>query len=341
MIAAYDPEWNVVFWNRECELVTGYTSAEVVGKLKALELLIPDREYRKAKMREWVRLGGDYRDLEWKVTCKDGTVKTLLWSSVSKQLPVPGWSSWGIGRDITEWKRAEEALLRIQNELERRVAERTAELTEANARLRQQVEERRRAERSLRATEKSLRVLSSHLLSAQENERRRISFELHDELGQSLTTLKLHIRSIQRRLPATAGYLREESESVLKYVDEIIENVRRISKDLSPCVLDDLGLTVALRLLAEEFMKRRSISVSVQVSDAIKVVPRKAQILVYRICQEALTNIGKHSGASYARILMRKRGSKLRCVIEDNGKGFNCPCPFYIRMCNTCLGATG
>lgn len=323
MIAAYDPHWNVVFWNRECELVTGYTSTEVVGRFKAVELLVPDHGYRTAKMQEWVSLGGDYRDLEWNVTCKDGSIKTLLWSSVCKQFSVPGWASWGIGKDITAWKRAEEELLRAQDELEQRVAERTSELVAANLKLREQIEERRRTERSLRATERKLRVLSSHLLNAQENERRRISFELHDELGQALTTLKLHIRSIQRALPDTAGSVIEESESVLQYVDEIIENVRRVSRDLSPCVLDDLGLMVALRSMVEEFMKRRSVRVSIQVSDVIDRLPRRAQILVYRICEEALTNIGKHSGATHARILMRKRSSKLRCVIEDNGKGFD------------------
>lgn len=323
MIVAYDPNWNVVFWNRECELVTGYSSAEVVGRFKAVELLVPDQEYRTAKMKEWVRLGGDYRDLEWRVTCKDGSVKTLLWSNVSKQFSVPGWASWGIGKDITQWKMAEEALLRAQDELEQRVAERTSDLIMANLRLREQIEERRRTERSLRAAENRLRVLSSHLLNAQETERRRISFELHDELGQALTTLKLHIRSIQRALPETSASLIEESESVLRYVDEIIENVRRVSRDLSPCVLDDLGLMVALRSLVEEFMKRRSVRVSIHVSDVTDWLPRRAQILVYRICQEALTNIGKHSGATHARILMKKRGHKLRCVIEDNGKGFD------------------
>jgi PAS domain S-box-containing protein len=107
MMNALDAEGNVIAWNRECEVVTGYNAEEIIYNPRALELLYPETSYPKQALTEWIQRGNNYRNWEWEIRCKDGTVKTLAWSNLSKQFPIPGWASWGTGIDITERKRAE------------------------------------------------------------------------------------------------------------------------------------------------------------------------------------------------------------------------------------------
>jgi PAS domain S-box-containing protein len=110
MMDAFDEQGVIVAWNDECERVTGYPATEILGNPKALELLYPDRAYRESMMAEWARRGGNYLNWEWVLTCKDGSVRTIAWSNISMQLPISGWATWGIGMDVTERKRAAEAL---------------------------------------------------------------------------------------------------------------------------------------------------------------------------------------------------------------------------------------
>jgi PAS domain S-box-containing protein len=110
MMDAFDDEGHIIMWNRECERVTGYSAAEIVGNPNAMELLYPDADYLKRMMAEWVKLGSNYRNWEWKLWCKDGSIKTVIWSNLSQQFPVPGWSEWGLGVDISDLKATEEAL---------------------------------------------------------------------------------------------------------------------------------------------------------------------------------------------------------------------------------------
>jgi PAS domain S-box-containing protein len=107
MMNALDAEGNVIAWNRECEVVTGYNAEEIIYNPRALELLYPETRYPKQALTEWIQRGNNYRNWEWEIRCKDGTIKTLAWSNLSKQFPIPGWASWGTGIDITERKRAE------------------------------------------------------------------------------------------------------------------------------------------------------------------------------------------------------------------------------------------
>lgn len=110
MMDAFDERGVIVAWNRECERVTGYSAAEIVGNSHAMELLYPDAVYRERMFRELKSRGHDYRDWEWNLTCKDGTQRTVAWSSISGRVPVPGWASWGVGLDVTDRKRADDAL---------------------------------------------------------------------------------------------------------------------------------------------------------------------------------------------------------------------------------------
>jgi len=227
------------------------------------------------------------------------------------------------GRTMIERTRAEDALRQAHLELETRVAERTGELAEANEKLRQQIEERKLVEQALRESGEKLHILSSHLLTAQERERRRISLELHDELGQSLTVLKLQMRSIETSLNSEQMSLKENCENTLQYVDQIIENVRRLSRDLSPSILEDLGLTAALRWLIGDFEKHSQIHVSFNIPNIDNRVSHDGQIIIYRIFQEAFTNIGKHAQADTVSVAVEIRDRHIDFLVEDNGKGFD------------------
>lgn len=117
MMDALDVQGTIVMWNRECEQVTGYRAAEIVGNPEALSLLYPDTPEMKREFVTWAKEGSDFRGSEWNITCKDGSTRTIAWSNISQTVPVPGWAIWGIGVDITERKQAEEKLRRKQSEL--------------------------------------------------------------------------------------------------------------------------------------------------------------------------------------------------------------------------------
>jgi signal transduction histidine kinase len=174
---------------------------------------------------------------------------------------------------------------------------------------------------SLKKSETKLRNLSSHLMTIQENERKRIAEELHDELGQSLLVLKLQINTICRRMHD--NLLKERCEQAMQYTDQVIENVRRLSHDLRPLVLEGLGLTTALQALIKEFAENSQMKISTNMINIDSCFNDEAQIIIYRVFQEALTNIGKHAGADNIYIAIQKNDGTIACSIKDDGCGFD------------------
>ena len=185
------------------------------------------------------------------------------------------------------------------------------------------VTERKRAEEALRESEKQLHFLSSQLLTAQEKERRRLSIELHDELGQALMVLKLRLRSIQGALQKDQAEIKGDCDEVIGYINEVTENVRRLSRDLSPSILEDLGLSAAIKWLVDSFTKHCNIGSSFEIMGLDNLFSQESQITVYRIVQECLTNIAKHAQATHVSIFIRKQSSCVFFRVEDNGKGFD------------------
>lgn len=135
MMDAFDADNNILVWNRECERVTGYSAEEIMSHPNGLRLLYPNQAYYEHKMAELMERGFGFRNWEWEITSKDGSTKTIAWSNISKQYPIPGWDSWAIGVDVTEGKKAEEEVRTLNAELEQRVQQRTAELALANREL--------------------------------------------------------------------------------------------------------------------------------------------------------------------------------------------------------------
>jgi len=176
----------------------------------------------------------------------------------------------------------------------------------------------------LRESENRLHRLSSDLFAVQENERKRISFELHDELGQSMAALKLQVGAVARRLgTASPQELQSSCKEMRDNINQIIENVRRLARDLSPVVLDDLGLQAAIEYLVNNFAKIYNVEVTYRSTDINHLFDEASQRNIYRILQEALTNIGKHAKANHVWLVIEKEDNLVRFTVKDDGQGFN------------------
>jgi PAS domain S-box-containing protein len=119
MLDAFDADGNIICWNKECERVTGFSADEVIGNPKILEMFYPDEAYRNRMFSEFATRGNDYRNWEWQIACKDGSTRTIAWSNLSNKFPVPGWSAWGIGIDVTGCKQLEPVLDRSSTDSQR------------------------------------------------------------------------------------------------------------------------------------------------------------------------------------------------------------------------------
>ena len=184
------------------------------------------------------------------------------------------------------------------------------------------ITDRQKAAKKLRESEQNLRYLSSQLLTAQERERQRISQDLHDDLGQSLLLLKLQLGGIARDLPPELMKNRQQCFDSIDNVQEIIDSVRRLSQDLIPPILIEIGLKAALNDLLYEFSRRHDIVCSLDTDEIKGLFPLDTELNIYRIVQESLTNIGKYSQATQVSISIKRKDHQLWFSVEDNGKGF-------------------
>ncbi|MBU6270558.1 MAG: PAS domain-containing sensor histidine kinase [Betaproteobacteria bacterium] len=165
-----------------------------------------------------------------------------------------------------------------------------------------------------------LRSLSGSLVEAREEERRRIARELHDDLGQRLSWMKMELSDIAEHgsRPAT----RARMAAMLELLDETMASLRRISADMRPLMLDDLGLNAAVEWLGREASRRMGIEVTTSLGEIEPSVDDRTATTVYRIVQEALTNIGRHARATDARIIIEQLDRELVLTVQDNGVGF-------------------
>ncbi len=183
---------------------------------------------------------------------------------------------------------------------------------------------RKRIESHLRRSEKELRMLSTRLLTAQENERKRIALELHDTVAQSLVTIKFTLAQKLKQLgnpPPSEGVT---IESIINLVQSNITEVRRLMTALRPSLLDDLGILATINWHCREFQTiYKNIEIEKEVNVSEEDVPHDLKIIIFRILQEAMYNIAKHSEASRLVLYLNKQNGTLELSVKDNGKGFN------------------
>ncbi|MDP1801417.1 MAG: PAS domain S-box protein [Bacteroidota bacterium] len=184
------------------------------------------------------------------------------------------------------------------------------------------VTEKLKAEAELISSYNQLQELTAHLQVIREEERTRIAREIHDELGQQLTALKMDTSMLSKKINVADELVTEKLSNMISLIDDTVKTVRRISSDLRPGILDDLGLIPALEWQGEEYEKRTGIKLLFQTNINDLVLEREISTNVFRIFQEALTNIIRHSSATETNILIEKKEQDLLLIIKDNGQGF-------------------
>lgn len=181
--------------------------------------------------------------------------------------------------------------------------------------------ERRRAEEQLRESHEQLRALSIYLQHAREEERTRIAREVHDELGQKLTGLRFDLGNLRLRLPRDQRHAQGAIQGMLAHIDNLIQAVRRISTELRPSVLDDLGLAAALEWQTHEFQSRTGLQCRIALKVRQPVNDQELNTAFFRIFQETLTNVMRHAHATKVEVRLAEDGGRLVLEVKDNGRG--------------------
>jgi PAS domain S-box-containing protein len=302
-IFSTDTSFVIRTWNKAAELLFGYSLAEVKGQ--------PAGEILRTQMsKDIIRSSQEkmLRDGYWKgevyYLTKAGNLLTILLSaSRVKNAYLQSDGIVLVCRDFTERKKMELQLQQFNNELEEQVKKKTAELTESY---------------------QDIRQLASHLQQVREEERAGIAREIHDELGQQLTGIKMDISWIAKRKgELDDNELHQTTTTIMNLLDTAIKTVRRIATDLRPSILDDLGLVAAIEWQSQEFERRSGIST--KFISSIEEFRHSSAIAIglFRICQESLTNIARHAAASQILISLQEEANEyILLKIEDNGNGF-------------------
>jgi signal transduction histidine kinase len=223
------------------------------------------------------------------------------------------------------------------DQLNQALRRRTADLASSNLRLKREITQRKLAENSFRKSEKhfgellrksqqmqeQLRHLSRQLLSAQEEERKRISRELHDVIAQTLSGINVRLAALKNATTLNSEGLEENIVRTQQLVQESVEIVHRFARELRPTVLDDLGIIPALHTFMKGFKEETGIRVSLSAFGAVEQVNGDKRTVLYRVAQEALTNVARHAQASEAQVRIQQRNGSVLMKIKDNGKGFH------------------
>jgi PAS domain S-box-containing protein len=296
----YDAETGVNFWSDELQRLYGFVPGTFPRTYEGwLECVLPeDQEIAKAPEQP---SQSRFFDTEFRIRRRDnGEIRWMnCRGRIQRDASGQAVRTVGLNIDITRTKRAEEDLKRAHDELEVRVQDRTAELRTAQDRLRR---------------------LSGRLMQSQDQERRRIARELHDGLGQYLVAVKMNLDVLAMTAPTTSGLL-ENLTDAIKQIENAIAEIRTISHLLHPPLLDEVGLELALVWYAEGFAKRSGIDVKVDISPSLGRLETEVETALFRVVQECLTNVHRHSGSSTASVRLSRENGELRLEVSDEGKG--------------------
>ena len=214
--------------------------------------------------------------------------------------------------------------------------QRSVDLAASNQQLKKEIEQRRLAEQSLRKSEQhygqlleqsrhmqqQLRLLSRQLLSAQEEERKKISRELHDVIAQTLTGINVRLASLKKKAALNTKGIERSIARTQRLVEHSVKVIHRFARELRPTVLDDLGLIPALRTHMKNFRAETGIRVSLSAAAAVEQVHGDKRTVLYRVAQEALANVARHAQATQAEVKFQILDGAISMTIRDNGKGF-------------------
>jgi two-component system sensor histidine kinase UhpB len=190
------------------------------------------------------------------------------------------------------------------------------------------ITERVQAEEALQQYTERLRALTAQLAEVAEAERQRLARELHDQVGQSLTALGINLNIVRSQMPEAAGdSVRSRLDDSLSLVEQTTERIRDVMADLRPPVLDDYGLVATLHWYAEQFERRTDIAIAVEGEEPVPRLAARVENALFRIAQEALTNVAKHAQATHVTVSVQLERETLRVVIADDGIGFD---PAYL-----------
>jgi len=264
---------------------------------KVLETLVPiEREVRESGGRFFLARLLPYRTNEDRIA---GVVLTFV--------------------DVTELQVAQEAVRHAQRELEARVQERTSELDAVNAALRTEVAMHREAQQARHE-------LQIRLVNAQEEERGRISRELHDEVGQQITALMLGLKSLESRLPS--AQMSDRLRELRAAAEQVGREIHQLASELRPAALDELGLSRALSGYLDSWAERSGISVDFLSSGIDEQrLPSVIETTLYRVIQEAMNNVFKHAAAKSVSVSIERRTNTVLAIVEDDGMGFDSDSP--------------
>lgn len=220
-------------------------------------------------------------------------------------------------------RKHEEELQRLNEALDRRVQVRTRELASVNESLVAEVAERMQTEQSLESSRQELQKLASRLLCVQEEERQRISRDLHDDINQRLALLAMEIEGVERQLSSSPVHVGRAVRAIQDRVVELSEDVRHLAYQFHPSILDDLGLPIALERLVDDFTARGNVQGSFGHKNIPEVVPQEIATCLYRVAQESLNNVARHAEASRVDVELIMSRFELTITITDNGVGFD------------------
>ncbi|PYT96981.1 MAG: hypothetical protein DMG38_21860 [Acidobacteria bacterium] len=323
-ICQLDPSGNAVSWNRGAARLKGYHAEEIIGK--HFSVFHPKEDVLNGKperlLAEAVR-NGQSEDEGWRVR-KDGSrfwANVVLTALRDSRGNLRGFAK--LTRDMTERREREEALTRAKEVLELRVEQRAAVLTRVNEELRVEIAERKHAEEQFKETLDQLRALAARLQSVREEERASVAREIHDELGQACTAIKMDLALIGRKISKRQAPLRSKIESSMRLVDDMIVTLRRIASDLRPRALDDLGLAAALEWQGQEFEKRTGIHCHLILPGEPLNLDSERSTAIFRIFQESLTNVARHAQATTVEARLEMEDDQILFRVHDNGKGFD------------------
>lgn len=302
-----------LIWGRTCESL--YSSPQ-----NWLEAIHPGDRDRVLEAAFTQQVSGQYDEI-YRIQQPDGAVRWIR----DRAFPVRDktgaiYRIAGIAEDITEYKRAEQALKKYYQEIEKQAVE----LKSINEKLVQEIQERERVERELKRSHEELRHLSKHLEHLRDEERAMIAREIHDELGQMLSTMKMNLGSLENHLPKERKDLFEITKSMSELISMTMQRVKRISQELRPGVLDHFTFAQAVDWQVNEFKKTTGISCRLAIRNVedLKLAPNAANAL-FRVLQEALTNIIRHAEATKVVVSLKKTDAHLELKIQDNGKGLS------------------